>query len=77
MEDMLALVKEKLTEQTVPSPNTGGDTSLVGEAVPERDEDANIWGEEESADYLEEDFEEGVDDFVPELELDEAADNQD
>jgi hypothetical protein len=75
LEDILALVKEKLTGQSLPT--MGGDTGLIGEPVAETEEDANVWGEEEPADYLEEEFEEGVDDFVPDLELDEAADQHD
>jgi hypothetical protein len=71
LEDILALVKEKLTHQSLPA--MGGDTTLIGEPVVETEEDTNVWGEEEPADYLEEEFEEGVDDFVPDLELDEAV----
>jgi hypothetical protein len=73
--DVLALIKEKLTHPSLPA--MGGNTALIGEPVAETGEDANVWGEEEPADYLEEEFEEGVDDFVPDLELDEAADQND
>ena len=79
LDEILALVKEKLTEQpqslTDLSSVTNGD--VIGEPVPEVEEDADMWGEEGAAQYLEEEFEEGGDDFEPTLELDELREPQD
>jgi hypothetical protein len=79
LDEILALVKEKLTEQPQPLTDTSSITNgdVIGEPVPEVEDDADMWGEEGAAQYLEEEFEEGGDDFEPTLELDELREPQD
>lgn len=78
LDEILALVKEKLGEgpQLVTSHANASD-DIIGEPVAEAEEDADMWGEEGAAQYLEEEFEEGGDDFEPGLELDELQEPQD
>ncbi|KIM24652.1 hypothetical protein M408DRAFT_229736 [Serendipita vermifera MAFF 305830] len=79
LDEILALVKEKLSDPSNSLPNVANDDNdeIIGEPVAEGEEDADIWGGEEAAQYLEEEFDDGGDDFEPALELDELREPQD
>lgn len=77
LDEILALVREKLSEQPSPPPRERSLTNgeVIGEPVPEIEGDVDVWGDEGAAEYLEE-FEQGGDDFEPTLELDELQEPQ-
>jgi hypothetical protein len=78
LDEILALVKEKLTEQPQSLADLSSITNeVIGEPVPEVEEVADMWGDEGAAQYLEEEFDEGGDDFEPALELDELPEQRD
>ncbi|CAG8714539.1 10848_t:CDS:2, partial [Acaulospora colombiana] len=77
---ILALVQDKLSDQPLFLPEESGTANNGAEAdepAAEEEEGADMWGGEEVGQYLEEEFEEGGDDFEPMLEIDEVAEPQD
>lgn len=73
-DDILKLVQEKLTERSV---NTQEVEETYLADVVDAEEEQDIWGGEGPSQYLEEEFEEGADDFEPMLDIDEAREPQD
>ncbi|CAG7852235.1 SubName: Full=Uncharacterized protein {ECO:0000313/EMBL:CCA67618.1} [Serendipita indica DSM 11827] len=74
VDDILKLVQEKLAER---SKNTQEAEETYLADVVDAEEEQDIWGGEGPSQYLEEEFEEGADDFEPMLDIDEAREPQD
>ena len=74
VDDMLKLVQEKLAER--PTNAEDADGSYSSDAV-DAEEEQDIWGGEEASQYIEDEFDEGGDDFEPILDIDEGREPQD
>lgn len=75
-DDVIALIRANLARQPLFLPEINHNDGTSPEVAAE-EEDEDMWGDEGPSQYMEEELEDGVNDFAPDLELDEVTNPQD